>query len=190
MALGAGQRQQQEPPALLLGVSPRWKLGSAEHPAPAQRTKAAQSPTSSRAWPQPHPRSSRSRPSSPPHPCRCSPRQSQPRLPVTVRVSRLQHIDGGGAGPAAVVGKPAPAAPGRFGGVLIPLGGEDIAELLKLPPTTARAEHQRSSSTAHSGRGGRKGLGKHVSQTYQYLLSEQSHLKTIIFLSAFHGLKI
>lgn len=71
------------------------------------------------------------------------PASLSPRLPVTVRVLRLQHIDGGGAGPAAVVGKPAsPAAPGALRGGLDPLGGEGRSELLRSLLQQQERRHQ------------------------------------------------
>lgn len=52
-------------------------------------------------------------------------------FPVAVRVLGLQHIDGGGARPAAVVGEPPPpAAPRALGGRLYPLSCEGSSELL------------------------------------------------------------
>lgn len=54
-----------------------------------------------------------------------------PSFPVTVGVLWLQHINGGGAGPAAVVGKPPSSATSwAFGGCLDPLSSEGGSELL------------------------------------------------------------
>lgn len=59
------------------------------------------------------------------------PARLSPRFPVTVRVLGLQHINGGGAGPAAIVGKPAsPAAAGPLGRGLDALGSEGSRKLL------------------------------------------------------------
>ena len=54
-----------------------------------------------------------------------------PGFPVAVRVLGLQHVDGGGAGPAAVVGKPPSSAAARaLGRRLDPLGSEGSSKLL------------------------------------------------------------
>lgn len=55
-----------------------------------------------------------------------------PCFSVTVGVLGLQHVDGGGAGPAAVVGEPAsPAAPRALGRGLYPLCSEGSSKLLR-----------------------------------------------------------
>ena len=138
-----GEDSRREPPALLLGVSPRWKLT------------AQQSPQRSADRSSPEPRKQQGPGHSLTRGARglvlllllvlvvALPASLGPRLPVAVRVLRLQHVDGGGTGPAAVVGKPAsPAAPRALRGGLDPLGGEGRSELLRSLLQQQERRHQ------------------------------------------------
>lgn len=145
-----GKDSSGEPPALLLGVSPRWKLTAQQSTRPP-----APSPPHSADQSSPEPREQQGPGRSLTRGARglvlllllilvvALPASLGPRLPVTVRVLRLQHIDGGGAGPAAVVGKPAsPAAPRALRGGLDPLGGEGRSELLRSLLQQQEQRHQ------------------------------------------------